>query len=139
MASHTSIAVGASLATTLAGLIYFGTLTHDAMRDSPAVASNNGKQSEYKRILTRSDIDTLKKKGIVILDTDELSLSNKDLALCLKQVATLSSKQLQLNQNNDMSVRSDETFFISEPIEGQKSVFGDADEGLMRALRTIRR
>jgi hypothetical protein len=128
------------MATTLAGLIYFGTLTHDAMRDSPTVASNNGKQSEYKRILTCSDIETLKNKGIVVIDTDELSMSSKELTLCREQVSTLSTlRKLQLNQNNDMSVRSDETFFISEPIKGQKSVFGDADEGLIRALRTIRR
>ena len=139
MASRVSLVVGTSIATSLGSLIYFGSLSHAAMRDSPEVAASNGNQSAYPRILTHGDIETLKKEGIVVIDMDEISLSNNDLMLCRQQISALTTLQLQPNQNKDPAVRSDETFFISEPIVGQKSVFGDADEGLMRALRTIRR
>lgn len=135
-ASILSIVVGFASAASLGGFIYVGSLSHTAMRDSPETAALKGDSSQYPRILSPSNIETLMKNGILVIDLNESTISDKDLQMCSEQVAGI---QLQPNQNNDITVRSDRTFFLSEHIAGQHSQFGDADVGLMRALRTIRR
>jgi hypothetical protein len=124
-------------ASSFVGAVYLECVGTNAMRESPKDAFDRDEIKDVirRKLLSQANLDDLKKNGIVVVDN---ILSSRELTDARDEIddLILNTTSFEKNGHDDVHVRTDSVFWISESVGTEHK--SPLSAGLLNALRKVR-